>query len=269
MIKLSAIYKDFDKQEVLKNINLKFLPGEFNCILGPTGCGKTTLLRIIAGLLKPDSGVVKIEKPSISMIFQQQTLYPWRNALSNVCLPLEFKGYSKKERIKMAMARLAEVDVADAAKKKVFQLSGGMQQRVQIARALVSNPSVLLADEPFGSLDEKTRYKLQKKLREITLSNNTTTVFVTHNIEEAIYLGDRIIVIGNKGVQADFDLTTPHPRDRLSKWFTSKILEVRNVFETLIEDEDTTDGIEKSEEPEENNDPFKTMKLDVTTDENE
>jgi NitT/TauT family transport system ATP-binding protein len=258
MVKISGVFKRFDETEVLKNINLKFLPGEFNCLLGPTGCGKTTLLRIIAGLLKPDLGVVKIDKPTISMIFQQQTLFPWRNALSNVCLPLEFMGYPKKERIEMAYRRLEEVGMVDQARKKVFHLSGGMQQRVQIARALVSNPSVLLADEPFGALDEKTRYNLQRQIRDVATRNNMSVIFVTHNVSEAIYLGDRIVVIGNHRVKADYDLTEPHPRNRISEWFSDRIIEVRQVFENLIISNEANDEIENVER-----DDFKTVKMDV------
>jgi len=268
MIKVSGLFKKFDEQEVLRNINLKFLPGEFNCILGPTGCGKTTLLRIISGLIKPDAGIVKINKPSISMIFQQQTLFPWRNALSNVCLPLEIMGYPKKQRIEMAMERLEEVNMADSASKKIYQLSGGMQQRVQIARALVSKPNILLADEPFGSLDEKTRYHLQQNLREVTTNNNMTTVFVTHNIEEAIYLGDRIIVLGDRDVQADYDLTAPHPRNRLSDWFSSRILEVRRVFENIIISDSSTPPVQTKETIIDNN-PQQTIRIEHEKNEDE
>ncbi|HOO96739.1 MAG TPA: ABC transporter ATP-binding protein [Caldisericia bacterium] len=234
MVNLSAITKSFDSLQVLSGMSIKFLPGEFTCILGPTGCGKTTLLRIIAGLLEPDSGVVQTPSQSMSMIFQQQTLFPWRSVLSNVCFPLELSGYPKRERVEMAKARLSEVGLSNVMKKRVYELSGGMQQRVQLARALVSNPSVLLADEPFVSLDEKTRYTLQNQLREIADRNNMTVVFVTHNIEEAVYLADRVVVMGNKRIQSEFVLSATHPRDRLSQWFLDNMLEVRKVFEDIV-----------------------------------
>ena len=219
----------------MKDISIFFSKGKLTSIIGPTGCGKTTLLRIIAGLEKPDEGNIKFSSKKITMIFQQHTLFPWRNALSNVMFPLEVQRIQKKESLTIAKEKLAVVGMKEHMYKKIYELSGGMQQRVQFARALASDPNIMLLDEPFSSLDEITRYSIQKLLLEILTKSVMTSVFVTHNIDEAVFLSDRIILMGIGHISDVFEIDQPHPRDRDSLWFSEMLLSIRKRFNRIID----------------------------------
>jgi NitT/TauT family transport system ATP-binding protein len=190
------------KQSILIDIELKVQDGEFVSIIGPSGCGKTTLLKIIAGLEKADKGAVLIDgivtpQPSSDkgMVFQEDTLFPWRTVRSNIEFGLEFKGYSQSEKKRISDNYLELVKLSRWADKYPFELSGGMKQRVALARALATDPKILLMDEPFRSLDSETRNIMQLELIEIWKRTVKTIIFVSHNIDEAIFLSKKIIVL--------------------------------------------------------------------------
>lgn len=242
MIIVKNLSKKFGNVKVLDNINLKIKDGEFFCIVGPSGCGKTTLLRIIAGLEKPTSGEVYINsekvgnhKSSCSMVFQQYALFPWRTVLENVMFPLEIQGISESKRRKIAEEYLKLVDLQDFKDAYPYELSGGMKQRVAIVRALVNDPKVLLMDEPFAALDMQTRNFLQKELSYIWEKTCKTIVFVTHNIDEAVFLGDRVAVMSARPgrILKIFEVDLKRPRDRLDE----KFLEIRGKILDILEKE--------------------------------
>ncbi len=185
----------------LRDINLEIQKGEFVAIVGPSGCGKSTLLRIIAGLLKASSGEIQNEqerKDSVSFVFQAPTLLPWRSVLRNVRLPLELKNDKQAGSEDRVLSLLELVGLEDFANAYPHQLSGGMQMRVSLARALVTNPELLLLDEPFGALDDIMRETLNVELRSLWKRNNFTAMFVTHNVAEAIYLADRVLIMSRR-----------------------------------------------------------------------
>ena len=206
-IEIANVKKQFTQKgrlfTALESVNLSIDRGEFICLLGPSGCGKSTLLNAIAGFDPPSSGRVVIDgkevrKPSSRnvTIFQNYGLLPWRNVLRNVELALESrKDVSRAEREAIARKNLELVGLSDFADASPHQLSGGMQQRVAIARALAADPEIIFMDEPFGALDAITRMKLQDDIREIQKKNRKTLIFVTHDIEEAVYLADRVVVM--------------------------------------------------------------------------
>lgn len=206
---------------VLSNINLEIKEGEFVSILGPSGCGKSTLLSIVAGLTKPSSGEVflngeKITKPGRDrgMVFQQAALFPWMTVEENVMFALR-KEMKKNEAREVAHQYLKMVQLSNYTKHSPHELSGGMQQRVSIARALSMNPKVLLMDEPFGALDEQTRSRLHLEIEKIWIETRKTILFVTHSIRESIKLSDRIIVMGTRPgvVLEDIQVKIPRPRE--------------------------------------------------------
>ena len=191
---------DGQKVDVLKDINLEVQEGEFIAIVGHSGCGKSTLLKIIAGLEKNDTGLVNVDGKEVNgpgmdrgMIFQEHRLFPWMSIEKNVQLGL--KGLSKEEKTKLSNQYLELVKLSEFKKAYPSQLSGGMSQRAAIARSLVSQPEVLLLDEPFGALDALTKIELQEELLKIRERFHNTMLMVTHDIEEAVYLADRIVVM--------------------------------------------------------------------------
>jgi NitT/TauT family transport system ATP-binding protein len=202
---------------------------EFLCLVGPSGCGKSTLLNIIAGFLTPSAGEIRIGGKAVSghgmdrgVVFQDfAQLFPWRTALGNVTFGLEMKGVPKDEREAIAREQLRLVKLEKFADSYPHHLSGGMQQRVAIARALAYNPSVLLMDEPFAALDALTRDDMQRLLADVWRETRKTVVYVTHNVAEAVYLADRVIVMTpHPGrVKTDVAVTLPRPRDPLSVEF--------------------------------------------------
>lgn len=223
MLTVSNITHRFPKleQPVLLNVSLEEKEGEFVSLLGPSGCGKTTLLRIVAGLERQKEGRVFINGqeslgPSRDkgIVFQAFNLFPWRTALANVAYGLEMHGVSKKERMEQAGEYLELVGLQGFDEHYPAELSGGMQQRVGIARALAVKPRVLLMDEPFGAVDALTRERMQIELQKICAKTNATILFVTHSIDEAIYLSDRIVLMGTRPgrILATLDVVLPRPR---------------------------------------------------------
>jgi NitT/TauT family transport system ATP-binding protein len=213
--------KQTDELEVLGGVDLSMREGEFVTLVGPSGCGKSVLLDMIGGLAAPSAGAVYIDGeaiakpgPKTAYVFQQYALFPWRNALSNVEYALELRGVSKNERTDKAKYLLGLFGLAAFGDRYPNQLSGGMQQRVAIARALASDPEVLLMDEPFAALDAQTRELLQAELLRIWEKTNTTVLFVTHAIDEAVYLADRVVVMtARPGVIKEIvDIDLPRPR---------------------------------------------------------
>jgi NitT/TauT family transport system ATP-binding protein len=188
--------------EVLQDITLEIAPQEFVCLLGPSGCGKSTLLGALAGHLALSGGSIRLDGASVTkphpdrgIVFQQHTLFPWKRVIDNVVFGLKMQGVPRKERLERARAFLALVHLEAFANRYPAELSGGMQQRVEIARALINSPRVLLMDEPFGALDAQTRLSMQELLLEVWTRLRTTVVFVTHDIDEALFLGDRVLIM--------------------------------------------------------------------------
>lgn len=205
----------------LDEIYLEIAAGEFVAVVGPSGCGKTTLLRLVAGLVRPAAGLIEIagrpvlEPPSsLGFVFQKPVLLEWRSVLDNVLLPVELSGRDPRSFRDKALAALATVGLTDFTSKRPRQLSGGMQQRVALARALLLDPSLLLMDEPFGALDAITRERLNDDLASVWLRTRPTVVFVTHDVSEAVYLADRVVVLSPRPgrIQRVFDVDLYRPR---------------------------------------------------------
>lgn len=223
---INKIFNPGTDEEViaLQDISLEIVAGEFISLIGPSGCGKSTLMRLVGDLLQPTSGelLVNGKTPAdarsdrdYGMVFQAATLYDWRNVAKNVQLPLEVMGYSKADRHKRAQEMLEMVELGAFAKHFPWQLSGGMQQRVSIARALVFDPSILLMDEPFGALDEFTRERMNLELLRIWEQTRKTIIFVTHSISEAVFLSSRIVVMSPRPgrITEIVNNELPYPRD--------------------------------------------------------
>ncbi|WP_026882142.1 ABC transporter ATP-binding protein [Clostridium akagii] len=228
----------------LDNINLSIKKGEFICLLGPSGCGKSTLLNIIAGLLKPSSGtvslsgqVVKEVGPDKAMMFQESALFPWLNVIDNVEFGMKMAGIPKEERRIKAIKYLKMVHLSKFEKSYVHELSGGMKQRVSLARALTLDSELLLMDEPFSALDSQTKSILQLELQKIWWETKKTIVFVTHNVEEAVLLGDRVIVMSaNPGrIKREFKIQLARPREAQSVDLAYVAREVMNELKEEVE----------------------------------
>jgi NitT/TauT family transport system ATP-binding protein len=211
-----------DETVALQSINLDIWPSEFISIIGPSGCGKSTLLRLVGDLIAPTTGSITVNGKEAhrarldhdyGMVFQRPVLFDWRTIQRNVELPLEVYGYDKKERQERARELLKMVELTGFENHRPWQLSGGMQQRASIARALATSPKLLLMDEPFGALDEMTRERMNKELHDIWRLTDTTVIFVTHSISEAAFLSNRVIVMSARPGQimhiVDIDLPVP------------------------------------------------------------
>jgi NitT/TauT family transport system ATP-binding protein len=230
--------------DALVDIDLVVAPRDFIALIGPSGCGKSTLLRLIANLIEPTSGTVLVNGKSArqsrldqdyGMAFQQSGLFEWRTVRKNIELPLELKGWGKAQRRERADEMLQLVQLAEFGDHLPWQLSGGMQQRVAIARALAAHPPLLLMDEPFGALDEMTREHMQAELLRICAAADTTVVFVTHSIPEAVYLANRVVVMSARPGRItdviDVDLGRERDEDtREDDAFFKKITEVREAL---------------------------------------
>ena len=222
--KVSVVYPSADAPvHALSEIDLAIAPGEFVSLIGPSGCGKTTLLRVIADLEPITSGMVEVNGMSphearlaraYGYVFQSPALFPWRTVLANVMLPLQIQGRSPADCKAVAMEQLAHVGLGGFEKKYPWQLSGGMQQRVSIARALGFEPRLLMMDEPFGALDEITRDRLNEQLQQLWRREKRTVVFVTHSIAEAAYLSTRIVVMSPRPGRILKVIASPLPDER-------------------------------------------------------
>jgi NitT/TauT family transport system ATP-binding protein len=206
MIQITDVSQTFQTRsatvEALREINLAVREGEFVAVIGRSGCGKSTMLRLIAGLIRPTHGAITIDDTQVTkprrdtaMMFQRPALLPWRSVLDNVLLPVEMFGWRRAQHRARAQELLEMVGVGDFAKRRPHELSGGMQQRVALCRALIQQPRVMLMDEPFSALDALTREELSTELQRIHMERGATTVFVTHSIDEAVLLADRVVVL--------------------------------------------------------------------------
>ncbi len=239
---VDGVSKSFGGRSILREVDLTVGENEFVCILGHSGCGKSTLLNMVAGYLFPDEGEIKadgvtIRGPSKSrgMVFQDHALFPWCTVLQNVSFGPEVQGVPKKQARETASRFLSLVGLEAYANHYPGELSGGMKQRVGIARALASSPDILLMDEPFGALDILTRDMMQRELRRIYEKLRPTILFVTHSISEAVYLADRVVVMKH-GIIADiFEIGLEHPRSYESPGFGEAMARIERL---LMEDEE-------------------------------
>jgi NitT/TauT family transport system ATP-binding protein len=213
---------------VFDRLSLDVAPGSFVAVVGPSGCGKTTLLLCLAGLLQPTAGEVRVDGQAITgpapeqlgVIFQEANLLPWRSVMDNVAFPLELRGVSKKERYERAAEFLELVRLSDFIQAYPSELSGGMKQRVAIARGLIQDPRVLLMDEPFAALDEQTRMRMGAEVLRIWEATHKTIIFVTHNLTEAVFLSDQVVVLGTRPAtvldRVAIDLPRPRTYDAMA-----------------------------------------------------
>ncbi|MFF5263696.1 ABC transporter ATP-binding protein [Actinomadura viridis] len=226
MLEINELTHTYGDHTVLSDLNLKVAEGELVSIVGPSGCGKSTLLRCVAGLVRPTGGKVVLNGAPIdgvpddlAVVFQDysRSLLPWLTVRDNVALPLRRRGKDKKARRYAAQQALESVGLADAGRKYPWQLSGGMQQRVSIARALAYRPTLLLMDEPFGSVDAQTREDLEDLVLQVHRDEGMTILLVTHDIDESVYVGDRVVVLArNPGrVRAELPVGLPSTRDQI------------------------------------------------------
>ena len=246
---VSKVYPGPSATTSLEEINLTVRDGEFLCILGPSGCGKSTLLEILAGLQQPTSGEIlfnqeKLQTPNhkLGFVFQDPSLYPWRTVSDNVELGLEIKGINKMERRDKAKDYLELVGLHGFENKYPHQLSGGMRQRAGIARALANNPEVLLMDEPFGAVDHLTRLQLQNDLLDIWQAEKKTVVFVTHDVAEAVFLADRVVLLSPRPgkIKDVFEIKKTRPRRRDD----AELLKIQNEIYLSIYDVKTEADLE-------------------------
>ncbi|KAF5428571.1 NitT/TauT family transport system ATP-binding protein [Candidatus Methanophagaceae archaeon] len=251
-LEIRDVTKTFETEEgelmALDRFNVGVKPSEFLCIIGPSGCGKSTLLRLIAGLDEPSSGTIILDgkelkgpSPDRGMVFQEYSLFPWRTVLKNVTFGLELRKMGKQERYRIAKECIELVGLKGFENMYPYELSGGMKQRVAIARAIAPEPSILLMDEPFGSVDAQTRNALQEELLEIWQRTKKTILFVTHSVDEAVYLADRVAVMtarpGNLIKCAGIDI--PRPRKRTSveaNEFREKLLMWLSLERSKVQD---------------------------------
>ena len=242
---LKDITKRFGNSPVaaLQDVSLAIRPGEFVVVVGPSGCGKTTLLNVAAGMVAPDQGTVDLDGSSVrgpgpqrAMVFQDHGLFPWLTAAQNVGFGLKMAGIPKSEREDRVVTALKMVHLQSSAKKLVHELSGGMRQRISIARALVMDPAVLLMDEPFASVDAQTRLLLQQQLQEVWCQTHKTVLFVTHSPGEAARLADRIVVLHALPgrIRAQFRADLPHPRKVDGPAMSELIRRVRKEIEDEV-----------------------------------
>ncbi|MGA2233148.1 MAG: ABC transporter ATP-binding protein [Tepidisphaeraceae bacterium] len=245
LLSLQGVWKIFPASRVpiLSDVTLECRPGEFVVVVGPSGCGKTTLLNVAAGMAIPERGTVQLDGepvkspgPQRAMVFQEHGLFPWLTAEQNVAFGLKMAGVAKSERDDRVVAALRMVHLSGSGRKLVHELSGGMRQRIAIARALVMDPAVLLMDEPFASLDAQTRTLLHQQLQDLWGQTKKTILFVTHSVGEAVRLADRIIVLhAHPGrIRAEIGVNLPHPRQLDSPAMSELARRVRKEIEDEV-----------------------------------
>ena len=245
---LRVVYRTDDKETVaVDDFTIDIKKGELVSIIGPSGCGKTTILRSIAGLLQPTSGTILIGDNEVKgagsdrgMVFQDFALFPWRTVKQNVEFGMEMAGVPKEEREQRAMRYIKAVGLERFADSRIHELSGGMKQRVGIARALVMHPAVTLMDEPFGALDAQTRNIMQEQLVKIIQHSERTILFVTHSVDEALYLSDRVVVLTKRPstIHKIVEVPWDRPRDRTNPEFT----QLRKDILAYLEDQNVMDN---------------------------
>lgn len=222
----------------LEEVNLNINEQEFICLIGPSGSGKSTLLRLMEGLIFPTEGSVVVQNrkvegptPDASMVFQEYSLMPWKNIIDNVSFGLEIKGMNKNERYEIASKYINKFGLNGFEKSLPHELSGGMKQRAAIARAIAVAPNILFMDEPFGALDAYTRFQMQKDLISFWLEEKRTVVFVTHSVEEAVFLSTRVVLMSPRPgkIYKEYNIDLPYPRNRFDKKFI-------DYFETIMKD---------------------------------
>ncbi|MBQ0826611.1 ABC transporter ATP-binding protein [Streptomyces tagetis] len=245
---LNKVYESTGRRvEAIGDITFAVARGEFACIVGPSGAGKTTLLKCLAGLLAPTAGEVRIDgtpvtgpPPGMAVVFQEygRSLFPWKTVRQNIDLPLRQKKLPRDRREKLVTESLAAVGLADAGDSYSWQLSGGMQQRVAIARAIAYEPQVLLMDEPFAAVDAQTRADLEDLVRSLWRSLGITTLFVTHDIDEAVYLGERVLVLSASPTHVldDVRIGLPADRDQVTSRSTPEFAALRARVHRGIQD---------------------------------
>ena len=244
---LRKVYSDKRREvEAIRDLTFSVSPGEFLCIVGPSGAGKTTLLRCIGGLLAPTSGQVLLDGRSVTgppadmaVVFQEygRSLFPWLTVAQNVELPLKEKGTERQARRTLVDEALTAVGLADFAASHPYQLSGGMQQRVAIARAVAYEPKVLVMDEPFAAVDAQTRADLEDLVRSLWQRLGVTVLFVTHDIDESVYLGQRVLVLSNAPtvILGDIAVDLPDPRTQLETRSSARFGELRSEVYELVQ----------------------------------
>ncbi len=244
-VSCERVTKRFGTELILDNVSLELTRGSFTSLVGPSGCGKTTLLRIIAGLEQADAGELVMGdarsdhpgvKPSLAVVFQQGSLFPWKSVRRNVAFGLELAGVDRATITERVDRTLEMVHLTGTAKKFPYQLSGGMQQRVGIARALALDPDILLMDEPFASVDAQTREELHDELLEIWERTRKSVLFVTHSIDEALVLSDEVVVMGARPgrILRRFDVDLPRPRTEESARILPAFAELHHDIRQLL-----------------------------------
>lgn len=245
LINLQSVSKTYDNGTLaLSDISTTITQGSFVSLLGPSGCGKSTLLRIIAGLIAPTSGAITwpetndLRPEDIGFVFQEATLMPWASVIENIYLPLKLQGKPLKDVKPQIMDALSRVGLVEFANVFPRELSGGMKMRVSIARALITRPPVLLMDEPFAALDEFTREKLDDDLLSLWESENWTVIFVTHSVYEAVYISERVLVMGARPghILRDLTIDAPHLRTRKFRTMPEYIQQCVEISEALRHD---------------------------------
>jgi ABC-type nitrate/sulfonate/bicarbonate transport system, ATPase component len=231
---VSKVFED-SKEDVLNEINLEIEKGEFVCVVGRSGCGKSTLLNLIAGLEKPTEGEILLNSRPVTgpgsdriVMFQEHALFPWLNVIQNVEFGMKIAGIPQKEREERALSNLRMVGLEEYKDYAIHQLSGGMRQRVALARALTLDSEILLMDEPFSALDKQTSNRLREELQEIWVKTKRTVLFITHSVEEAVYLADRVVVMSPAGITDIVSVELERPRyvyDERFVEYRHKILE--------------------------------------------
>jgi len=231
---VSKVFED-SKEDVLNEINLEIDKGEFVCVVGQSGCGKSTLLNLIAGLEKPTEGEILLNSHPVTgpgadriVMFQEHALFPWLNVIQNVEFGMKLAGFPQNEQEERALTYLRMVGLEEYKNYAIHQLSGGMRQRVALARALTLDSEILLMDEPFSALDKQTSNRLREELQEIWMKTKRTVLFITHSVEEAVYLADRVVVMSPAGITDIVSVELERPRyvyDEKFVEYRHKILE--------------------------------------------